>query len=138
MQIREYTRRTFAVNAVEVTLENYQDVAKWCKGSISMEPAKVLGTTTMLPAIKIQGHGDNRGKEFTATLGCFVVELKGSYRVYKPGQFNASFEEKVAHETLESLEKKYNNQYDPDSAVTSPEDDYENNTQVESPYSCNV
>jgi len=42
--------------------------------------------------IKIQGQGDNRGKEFTATLGCYIVELKGSFRVYKPQQFESSFD----------------------------------------------
>jgi hypothetical protein len=92
MDTQQYTRKPFPVTAVQVTLQNIDEVAEWSKGTIEQVSTKMLGTETPLPVIKIQGQGDNRGKEFTATLGCYVVELKGSFRVYKPAQFDASFE----------------------------------------------
>lgn len=92
MKIQQYTRKPFPVNAVQVSLADIDAIAEWCKGTIELVPTKMLGTETPLPVIKIQGQGDNRGKEFTATLGCYVVEQKGSFRVYKPSQFDASFE----------------------------------------------
>lgn len=95
MDIKEYTRKTFPVNAVQVTLENIEQVADWCKGAIEQVETKMLGTVAMLPVIKLKGQGENRGKDFVATLGCYVVEFKGSFRVYKPVQFDASFEERV-------------------------------------------
>jgi hypothetical protein len=120
METKEFARKTFTVQAVEVTLENYREVAEWCKGEVVFESTKMLGTTTKLPVIKIKGQGDNRGKEFKATLGCYVVELKGSFRSYRPPQFWSSFEElsrdgiSIANEVEE---------YDPNSTVTTPEHD---------------
>jgi hypothetical protein len=93
MDIKQYTRKPFPVAAVQVSLQNIQEIAEWCRGTVEQVSTRMLGTETFLPAIKIQGQGENRGKEFTATLGCWVVELKGSYRVYKPQQFEATFDE---------------------------------------------
>lgn len=93
MDIREYARKTFPVNAVQVTLENVREVAEWCKGTVEMVPTRILGTVTDLPVVKMKGQGDNRGRDFTASLGSWIVELKGSFRVYKPVQFDESFEE---------------------------------------------
>lgn len=90
-----YTRKSFTVLAEEVTFENVHEVAEWCKGTVVMENTKLMGTETKLPVILLKGQGDNRGKEFKATLGCYVVELKGSFRVYKNQQFFSSFEERI-------------------------------------------
>ena len=95
MEFKEYVRKTFPVVAVEVTLKNIEEVAEWCKGTIEEVPTKMMGTETLLPVIKIQGTGVNRGQEYIASLGSFVVELKGSFRSYKPAQFFGAFEEKV-------------------------------------------
>lgn len=94
MDIKEYTRKTFSVNAVELSLENYQEVAKWCGGVVEMVPTRLIGVLTNLPVVKIPGQGSNKGPEPVATLGCYIVELQGSFRVYKPAQFNNSFDEK--------------------------------------------
>lgn len=95
MEIKQFNRITFPVNAVQVTLQNIEEVAEWCKGTIEQRPTKMMGTTTDLPVIRLKGQGNNRGQEFEAALGCWVVELKGSFRSYKPAQFDASFEEVV-------------------------------------------
>ena len=92
METTQYTRKPFPVSAVQVTLQNIDQVAEWCHGSVELVNTRMLGTETPLPVIKIQGQGDNRGKTFTAALGCYVVEQKGSFRVYKPAQFDASFD----------------------------------------------
>ena len=100
MEIEEYDRKPFSVKAVQVNFENVHEVAEWCKGTIIKQKAKMLGVETDVPAVRIEGQGDNRGKSFIATLGCYVVELKGSFRVYKPAQFEASFEKSVVVEQL--------------------------------------
>jgi hypothetical protein len=92
MELRKYTRKPFAVNAVQVSLQNIDQVAEWCRGTIEQVPTKMLGTETLLPVIRLRGQGNDRGKEQVATLGCFVVENKGSFRSYKPAQFEASFD----------------------------------------------
>lgn len=93
MDTKQYTRKPFPVSAVQVTLQNIEEVAEWCKGEIEYRDTKMMGTVTPLPVIKLKGQGDNRGKDFEAALGCWVVELKGSFRSYKPAQFEASFDE---------------------------------------------
>lgn len=94
MEIREFERRSFAVNAVEVDLNNVEEVAAWCKGEVTTEKVKMIGTETVLPCIKLKGQGDKKDQTFTASLGHWVVELKGSFRVYKPQQFKQAFVEK--------------------------------------------
>jgi hypothetical protein len=89
--IEKYDRKPFSVLAVQVTFENVNQVAEWCKGAVIKQKTKMLGVETEVPAIRVEGQGDNRGKSFVATLGCYVVELKGSFRVYKPQQFDSSF-----------------------------------------------
>jgi len=92
MELQEYARKRFVVNAVQVTLDNIHEVAEWCKGTVQLVSTRMLGVSTDLPVIKLQGQGDLRGKQFTASLGCFVAELRGSFRVYKPSQMEANFE----------------------------------------------
>lgn len=92
MQIEKYDRKPFSVEAVQVRFDNVNEVAAWCKGEVIIQKTKMLGVETDVPAIRVAGQGDNRGKSFVASLGCYVVELKGSFRVYKPAQFDASFE----------------------------------------------
>jgi hypothetical protein len=102
MQIEKYDRKPFSVLAVQVTFKNVLEVAEWCKGTVITQKTKMLGVETEIPAIRVEGQGDNRGKSFVATLGCYVVELKGSFRVYKPAQFDSSFQ--VAVDPMEDLD----------------------------------
>jgi len=92
LEIKHAVRKQFPVDFEQVTLENINDVAKWCGGTVEKREQRMLGTTVELPVIAMKGQGDQRGKSYDAALGCFVVELKGSFRVYKPAQFAASFD----------------------------------------------
>lgn len=92
MELQEATRKPFPVKAVQVTLQNIEEVAAWCKGTIELRPTKMMGTTTDLPVILISGQGENRNKVFEAALGYWVVELNQSFRSYKPLQFEATFD----------------------------------------------
>lgn len=96
LDLREYNRKTFSVRAIEVNFQNVDDLAAWCKGKVGSESTRVLGGADVdLPVIKLQGQGEDRGKELVARLGNFIVESKGRFRVYKAPQFWAAFEEKV-------------------------------------------
>jgi hypothetical protein len=93
MSFEEYNRKTFVVTAAQVTLENIAEIALRCGGDVETIPTKVMGTEMLLPCIKLN-RSDREGSKYVATLGCYVVELNGSFRVYKPAQFHASFEKK--------------------------------------------
>lgn len=92
LETTEYVRKVFTVRAVEVTFKNVEQIAAWCKGKVDSETTRLLGNDTELPVIKLQGQGEDRGKELVARLGYFIVEAKGRFRVYKAPQFHATFE----------------------------------------------
>jgi hypothetical protein len=92
----EFVRKSFTVRAVEVKYDNIEDVAKWCNGRIDSETTRVVGGNEIkLPVIKVQGQGEDKGKELIARLGYFIVEQRKRFRVYKEPQFFAAFEEKI-------------------------------------------
>lgn len=92
METQQAVRKAFPVKVVQVTLQNIEEVAAWCKGTVELRDTRMMGTITQLPVVVIQGMGDNRDKTFEAALGCWVVELRGSFRSYKPIQFEGSFD----------------------------------------------
>lgn len=108
MDVQEYDRRAFSVNAVEVTMQNVQEVAEWCGGTVGEVKTKLVGAWTMLPMIELNGSGESKGRVFKALLGHYVVELNGSFRVYKPQTFRALFVKKE----LKDLEEKLLNEPD--------------------------
>lgn len=97
MDAKQYVRKTFPVYAVQVTLENHEEVAQWCNGTIEMASVKILGTPTPLPAVRIKTQGNET--DVLATIGCYVVQMNQSYRVYKPAQFHSSFEASVEEDS---------------------------------------
>lgn len=98
LEIKQFDRRPFTVSAVQVTLDNIEYLANWCKGKIDQAPTKMMGTETLLPCVKIPGQGAHKDQWFTANIGSWIVEFKGSFRVYKPVQFKATFVESETHE----------------------------------------
>lgn len=94
LELEEYDRKPFSVTAVEVTLGNIEQVAEWCKGTLDTQDTKMMGTTVKLPVIKLKGQGKDKDRVFTANIGCFVVDHKGSFRMYKPAQFHQMFNKK--------------------------------------------
>jgi hypothetical protein len=113
MEIKKFNRKPFAVNAVEVTLENVHEVAAWCGGTVEMQSTRMMGTQAKLPVIKMSGPSN--AKDTVATLGCFIAELKGNFRVYKNALFFQVFD-KVPVNAEE---------YDPESTINTPENDHE-------------
>lgn len=91
LEFKQYDRRPFTVNAIQVALDNIEELAKVCGGRVDQAPTKMMGTETMLPCIKLPGQGAHKNQEFTANIGSWIVEYKGMYRVYKPVQFRTTF-----------------------------------------------
>ena len=94
LELQEAVRKPFPVKIVQVTLQNIEEVAAWCKGTIEQRPTRMLGTTTDLPVIILDGRSSStpHPRIFEAALGCWIVELHGSFRSYKPLQFESSFD----------------------------------------------
>jgi hypothetical protein len=91
MEFEDYERISFPVKAKQVTLGNIHELAAHCKATVEERSAKMLGTTIKLPVIRLAGYGEYRNKTFTATIGCWIVEHKGSFRIYQETQFASMF-----------------------------------------------
>lgn len=89
MDTQEAIRKPFPVKVVQVTLENVEEVTQWCNGTIEQRDTRLLGTMTKLPVVLFKGLAN---KPFEAALGCWVVELNGTFRSYKPSAFDATFD----------------------------------------------
>jgi hypothetical protein len=92
MKIETHTRRPFDVNVVEVTPENVEQVAEWCGGTVAQGEYRHSKYKIQLPVVKVPGNGPHKGKSVDARIGYFVVEHNGSFRVYRPKQFEESFQ----------------------------------------------
>jgi len=94
-QPTEYVRKPFGVKAEEITYENIEAIAEWCKGRVDNETSRILGAGEVkLPVVKIDGTGEDAGRELVARLGYFIVQFGKRFRVYKPAQFRAAFDPK--------------------------------------------
>jgi len=84
MDIEKYTRRTFEVEAVQISFENIEEVAAWCGGRIEKRSTRMMGTTAMLPVISLKGTGVEHGNYYIGYLNCWVVKMGKTSRIYKP------------------------------------------------------
>lgn len=91
MDMKQYFRKPFEVNAVEVTPDNAEQVAEWCGGTVALGEYKHSKYRIQLPVVKVPGTGPNKGKYVDARIGYFVVEHNRSFRVYRPKQFEETF-----------------------------------------------
>lgn len=81
-----YQRKSFTVEAVQVTQENMREVAKWCGGTIAQTPDKKFYV-----ALNVANNGPRR--IFRAYMGYWVVlAMGGRFMVYPDKSFNATFE----------------------------------------------
>lgn len=91
MQTQTFIRKPFDVNAVQVTLENAAEVAKWCKGKLGEADYKLMGQTVRLACVLVPGNGPKKGKMIEALVGSWVVEHNNNFRVYRANQFEQDF-----------------------------------------------
>lgn len=92
MQTQMFMSKPFEVNAVQITLENIDEVASWSGGTIEQMTVKLVGAETQLPCIRLDSRGNHRNPNFKACLGYWIVERKGNFRIYKPHQFEQAFD----------------------------------------------
>jgi hypothetical protein len=84
---KTYTRKSFDVQAVEVTAENIKAVAAWCDG-------QVIGREK--PFIKVKTLNPMNDKQTKAYIGDYVLYSGKGYKVYTKKAFEGSFRPKSA------------------------------------------
>lgn len=87
MQTTKFTRKPFEVDAVQVTTENIEDVAKWCQGEVTTEDGQQCIKVRVLRALN--------ERQTKAFVGDWVLYAGTGYKVYIDRAFKKSFMEKA-------------------------------------------
>lgn len=93
IETTRYVRKPFEVDAVQVTVNNIHEVAKWVKGEVKSDKdgkqyVKVNVTRAM----------NDRQKQ--AYVNDWVLLANNGFKVYTPKAFNGSFEQVSVESTL--------------------------------------
>lgn len=95
MKTATYYRKPFPVQGVQVTLDNMNEVAAWCKGEVLTTPPRSAsaGSTGQKTYIKVPVSHPKNVKQTTAFPGDWVLAAGyGSFKVYTNTAFNNTFD----------------------------------------------
>lgn len=85
MKTHKFARKPFYVDAVRVTTENVEDVAKWCNGELRR-------STEGASFIKVRVNRPLTTRQTEAHVGDWVLYSANGYKVYTQKAFDKSFE----------------------------------------------
>lgn len=94
MQTQKFQRKTFVVDAVQVTEENMEEVAKWCRGTIQTTDSKIAEGLHQEPQrfIKVSVLNPYNPRQEQAFAGDWVLFTKNNFKVYVEKGFHKVFE----------------------------------------------
>lgn len=90
----KYTRKSFDVDAIQVTEDNIDAVAKWCMGEVrtfKTDPNDE-GVSREQKYIKVRVFQAIKERQTKAFVGDWVLYAGTGYKVYTPGAFAKCFE----------------------------------------------
>lgn len=99
-----YLRRTFEIEAVRITEENFHEVALWClaEEKVQTRPAKrgEVGYTKEVPYLKVEVLRPLNEKQTMAFIGDWVLKTGTSFKIYSDIAFHKNFEKKEMYEDI--------------------------------------
>lgn len=98
LETKQFVRKPFEVVAVQVTADNFYEVAKWCQGDIN----SASGDDGKF--IRVRVLNVINPKQTQAFVGDWVLYASTGYKVYTDKAFKKSFEEKVTPTVSSPLE----------------------------------
>lgn len=90
MEIKQYARKPFVVEGLQVTDENLEAVADWCGGDIRTGYVHGEGDRRY---IKVRVHHHISDRQTKAYVGDWVLRSGNGHKVYTNVAFEKSFEE---------------------------------------------
>jgi hypothetical protein len=90
MKVWRYVRKPFFVNAVQVTIENLEDVAKWCDGVI--REASPRSGQPRQKYVKVRVMRPLNEKQTMAFPGDFVLQAGVGFKIYTAKAFFNTFD----------------------------------------------
>lgn len=86
MQIEKYNRRVFQVEAVQVTEENIEEVAQWCRGEVKSTDEPI---TRFIEGDVAMPLNERQKKAF---VGDWVVRRNNTFKFFQDRGFKKTFE----------------------------------------------
>lgn len=121
----KYVRKPLYVDAIEVTSENFLDVARWCQGLVGPEggefgtevqPAEGIEIDPEKYYIRLRVHNPKNRWQSMANVGDWILYTEHGYKVYSANAFENNFDK--LEEAKEFLAKDPAAQPAPESPVT--------------------
>lgn len=93
---RKYVRKPLHVDAVQVTEENFSDIARWCFGEIgNIDDSPFDPTADIQPTkqyIHVRVHNPKNSRQTKAYVGDWILYTERGYKVYTTKAFQANFD----------------------------------------------
>lgn len=93
---RKYVRKPLYVDAVQVTEQNFADIARWCFGEVgNIDETPVDMTKPMDPSkqyIHVRVHNPKNTRQTRAFVGDWILYTERGYKVYTTKAFQANFD----------------------------------------------
>lgn len=84
LETTKYARKTFEIDAVQVTADNIAEVAKWVDGDVRTDNKNAQ-------YVKVRVHLPRSDRQTRAYVGDWVLYSGTGYRVYTPKAFAHNF-----------------------------------------------
>lgn len=92
----KYVRKPLYVDAVQVTEENFVDIARWCFGEIANSDESPLDPTAANEPTKqyiyVRVHNPKNPRQTKAFVGDWILYTERGYKVYTTKAFQANFD----------------------------------------------
>lgn len=89
VETQKYIRKPLYVDAVRITVANFEEIANWCQGEIQKE--ETLGEP-LKKFIKVRVHNPKHPRQTQAFVGDWILYTERGYKVYTNKAFHASFD----------------------------------------------
>lgn len=92
---RRYVRKPLFVEAVQVTEENFTEIARWCFGTIGNIDESPVTDADVDPTkqyIHVRVHNPKNPRQTRAYLGDWLLYTERGYKVYTSKAFQANFD----------------------------------------------
>lgn len=93
---KRYVRKPLIVEAVQVTEENFEELAAWCQGTIRNNDRTPYNGGEVDPRnqhIHVRVHNPRSGRQAMAFVGDWLLYTELGYKIYNTKAFEGSFDE---------------------------------------------
>lgn len=92
----KYVRKPLFVDAVQVTEQNFADIARWCFGEVgNIDESPVDRAQEVQPTkqyIHVRVHNPKNPRQTKAFVGDWILYTERGYKVYTTKAFQANFD----------------------------------------------